>query len=99
MESIQLPHVPLTHTLHVTLFQNIENAGFLRQQLLEGNTDYEYAFLDTAVLLSRKHALAACWRAVNDSLQGRLKTRNVHSEIVLALSTNNNVSLVDCGVS
>lgn len=91
METIQLPHLPESHSLHAILFQNVENAVFLRQQLLDGNADFEYAFLDASVLLSRKHVLAACWRAVNDSLQSRLKTRNVHSEIVFALSTNNNV--------
>lgn len=92
METIQLPHLPETHSLHAILFQDIENTAYLKQQLLEGNTDYEYAFLDTSVLLSRKHVLAACWKAINDSLQSRMKTRNVHSEIVFALSTNNNVS-------
>lgn len=93
METVHLPHLPQTHALHITLFQNVENAVFLRRQLLDGNTDFEYAFLDASVLLSRKHVLAACWRAINDSLQTRLKTRNVHSEIVFALSTNNNVSV------
>lgn len=91
METVQLPHLPPSLSLHIGLFQDVENASFLRQQLLDGNTDFEYAFLDAAVLLSRKHVLAACWRAINDSLQARLKTRNVHSEIVFALSTNNNV--------
>lgn len=93
METITLPHLPVTHSLHAILFENVENAAFLRQQLLEGNTDYEYAFLDASVLLSRKHIFAACWKAINDSLQERLRTRNVHSEIVFALSTNNNVNL------
>lgn len=96
MEIIQLPHLPPTQSLHAVVFQDVRNAAFLRQQLLDGNTDYEYAFLDASVLLSRKHVLAACWRALNDSLQGRLKTRNVHSEIVFALSTNNNVSPRSC---
>ena len=36
--------------------------------------------------------LAAAFRAINDSIEGRLRTRNVHSEIVFCLSPNNNVS-------
>jgi EKC/KEOPS complex subunit CGI121/TPRKB len=36
--------------------------------------------------------LAACFRAISDALNGRLKSRNVHSEIVFSLSPNNNVS-------
>lgn len=91
METIQLPHLP-EHPLHVVLFQHVHNAPFLRQQLLDGNTDYQYAFLDASVLLSRPHVLSACWRAINDQLADRMKTHNVHSEIVFAMSPNNNVS-------
>lgn len=91
MESITLPHLP-EHPLRVCLFKDVQNAAFLRQQLLDGNTDFEYAFLDASVLLSRKHVLAACFRAINDMLNERLKSRNVHSEIVFSLSPNNNVS-------
>ena len=36
--------------------------------------------------------MAACFRAISDSLNDRLKSRNVHSEIVFSLSPNNNVS-------
>lgn len=46
-------------------------------------------------LVSRVHALAAAFRAVNDLIEGQLRSRNVHSEIVFALSPNNNVS---CGL-
>ena len=42
-------------------------------------------------VLSVQHLLAAVFRAVNDLLHSRLKSRNVHSEIVFSLSPNNNV--------
>lgn len=90
METLTLPHLPDT-ILQICLFNNVQNASFLRQQLLEGNSDFEYAFLDASVLLSRSHVLAACWRAIVDSQNNRLKSRNVHSEIVFSLSPNNNV--------
>lgn len=92
METITLPHLH-QHSLHAILFQNLSNASFLRQQLLEGNTDFEYAFLDASVLFSRSQVLAACFRAINDQLQRRMKSKNVHSEIVFSLSPNNNVGL------
>lgn len=91
METLTLPHLPGS-PLEICLFNDVQNSAFLRQQLLEGNTDFEYAFLDASVLLSRTHVLAACFRAITDSLNNRLKSRNVHSEIVFALSANNNVS-------
>lgn len=32
------------------LFRDVQNAKFLRQQLLEGNGEYEYAFIDADVV-------------------------------------------------
>ncbi|KAI5367157.1 hypothetical protein Slin14017_G021930 [Septoria linicola] len=90
METVTLPHLP-DHPLHVVLFADVQNAPFLRQQLLDGNTDFQYAFLDASVLLSRTHVLSACWRAINDQLADRMKSHNVHSEIVFAMSPNNNI--------
>lgn len=93
MEAITLPHLPNT-PIQVCLFNDVQNSTFLRQQLLQGNSNFEYAFLDASVLISTSHVLAACFKAISDSLNGRLKTRNVHSEIVFALSPNNNVRLL-----
>nr|POE68842.1 ekc/keops complex subunit [Quercus suber] len=90
MESITLPHLS-EHQLQVALFANVRNATFLRTQLLQGNSSFEYAFLDASAILSRAHIQAACFRAINDLLNDRLKSRNVHSEIVFSLSPNNNV--------
>lgn len=44
-------------------------------------------------MTSTTHVLAAVFRAVNDMLHSRLKSRNVHSEIVFSFSPNNNVSV------
>lgn len=94
MEAIQLPHLP-DHPVHLALFRDVQNAPFLRRQLMDGNTDFEYAFLDATTLLSRAHVLSACFRAINDARAERLKSRNVHSEIVFAFSPNNNVRCID----
>ncbi|KAB8304130.1 hypothetical protein EYC80_003550 [Monilinia laxa] len=92
LQTLPLEHLPPSHTLHIALYHNLLNAPFLHQQLLSGNTDFEYAFIDASVILSRLHILAAAYRAVNDSLENRLKSRNVHSEIVFSLSMNNNIA-------
>ncbi|KAH9828485.1 EKC/KEOPS complex subunit [Teratosphaeria destructans] len=91
MEQIVLPHLP-AHPLRACMFTHVGNTPFLRQQLLDGNSDFEYAFLDAQVLLSRNQVLGACFRAINDMLNGRMKSRNVHSEIVFSMSLNNNIS-------
>ncbi|APA09305.1 hypothetical protein SS1G_12090 [Sclerotinia sclerotiorum 1980 UF-70] len=92
LQTLPLEHIPSTHTLHIALYRNIQNASFLHQQLLGGNTDFEYAFIDASVVLSKLHILAAAYRAINDALEGRLKSRNIHSEIVFSLSMNNNIA-------
>jgi len=60
--------------------------------LIAGNAEFEYAFLDATKILSVNHALAAVFRAVNDKMHSRLKSRNWHSEIVFSLSPNNNIA-------
>ncbi|EAW11434.1 EKC/KEOPS complex subunit CGI121/TPRKB [Aspergillus clavatus NRRL 1] len=92
LETIQLPHLPSNLPVHIGLYRDVNNAPFLRQQLLSGNADFEYAFIDASMVFSRAHVLSAIFRAVNDSLNGRLKSRNVHSEIVFSLSPANNIA-------
>jgi len=92
IQKLHLEHLPESQTVNVALFRSVTNASFLHQQLLSGNTDFEYAFIDASIITSRTHALAAVFRAVNDLLEGRLRTRNVHSEIVFCLSPTNNIA-------
>ncbi|KAL9620324.1 MAG: hypothetical protein Q9160_005123 [Pyrenula sp. 1 TL-2023] len=92
LQTIQLAHLPPELILHVALFRDLQNAAFLREQLIAGNAKYEYAFIDASMIVSTTHLYAAAFRAINDYLQGRLKSRNVHSEIVFALSPNNNIA-------
>jgi EKC/KEOPS complex subunit CGI121/TPRKB len=46
---IRLPHLS-SHVLHATLFKEVKNSAFLRQQLMKGNSDFEYAFLDASAV-------------------------------------------------
>ncbi|KAK7549460.1 kinase binding protein CGI-121-domain-containing protein [Phyllosticta citricarpa] len=88
---LKLAHLPNV-AVHAALFDSVANAADLRRHLLDGNPDYEYAFLDVTTILSTTHVLAAVFRAVNDALHNRLKSRNVHSEVVFCLSPNNNIA-------
>ncbi len=90
-EALHLEHVPPTHLVYAALFKDVSNAEFLHSQLLARNADFEYAFIDASSVVSRFQVLAATYKAVSVLLDGVLKTPNVHSEIVCALSPSNNV--------
>ena len=48
-ETVKLPHLE-DYSLHLVLFRQVENAEFLREQLLQGNSEFEYAFVDAGVV-------------------------------------------------
>jgi EKC/KEOPS complex subunit CGI121/TPRKB len=50
LETVPLEHIPQTHSVHVAVFKDVENAAFLHQQLLNRNPDFEYAFIDAGVV-------------------------------------------------
>ena len=53
LKTLHVAHLPIDMPVHVALFTQVTNAGFLRQQLLDGNTDFEYAFLDASSVCVR----------------------------------------------
>ncbi|CAJ2500760.1 Uu.00g036130.m01.CDS01 [Anthostomella pinea] len=92
LETIRLEHVPETHSVHVAVFKDIENAEFLHQQLLGRNADFEYAFIDASSVVSRLQVLSAIFKSITVQLNGAMKTPNIHSEIVSSLSPTKNIS-------
>ncbi|KAH6695465.1 kinase binding protein CGI-121-domain-containing protein [Plectosphaerella plurivora] len=92
VESVLLDLVPADHQVHVALFRNVQNSAFLHTQLLARNTDFEYAFIDASVVVSRTQILAAAFKALSAKLSDTLKTPNVHSELVTSLSPSKNIS-------
>ncbi|KAL2042118.1 hypothetical protein N7G274_005306 [Stereocaulon virgatum] len=92
LQTFHLAHLPPDLAIHVALYTDVQNAPILRDQLLQGNPDFEYALIEASVILSTTHVLAAVFRAANDHLYARLKSRNVHSEIVFSLGANNNIA-------
>ncbi|KAK0767180.1 hypothetical protein N5P37_000914 [Trichoderma harzianum] len=92
VETIELEHVPASYRVYLALFRNVKNAAFLHQQLLARNAEFEYAFIDASTIVSRIHLLSAVFKAVNNSVNGALKTPNVHSETVVSLSSSSNIA-------
>ena len=50
LKTFHLAHLPHSLAVHVALYQDLKNAAFLRQQLLAGNADFEYALIDANVV-------------------------------------------------
>lgn len=92
LETVTIEHVPSSHSVHIALFKDVSNAGFLQSQLLARNADFEYAFIDASSIVSRLHLLAAVYKALSVLVDGKLRSPNVHAETVNALSASNNVS-------
>lgn len=50
LKTIKIAHLPDDLLVHIALYDNVKNAAFLQQQLLDGNSAFEYAFLDASVV-------------------------------------------------
>lgn len=50
LETINLSHLPASLPIHVGLYRDLQNAPFLRQQLISGNSDFEYALIDASMV-------------------------------------------------
>jgi EKC/KEOPS complex subunit CGI121/TPRKB len=50
LQTLRLEHIPLPHAVHVAAFTDVTNASYLRDQLLAGNSDFEYAFIDASAV-------------------------------------------------
>ncbi|KAK0624530.1 kinase binding protein CGI-121-domain-containing protein [Bombardia bombarda] len=77
---------------HIALFRDVANVGALYGRLIAKNPEFEYAFIDASTIVSPLHLLSAIFRAYICYATGKLQTNNIHSEIVLSLSPNNNIN-------
>jgi EKC/KEOPS complex subunit CGI121/TPRKB len=50
VEQVSLVHMPPELAVFIALYKDLENAQFLREQLLAGNSDFEYAFIDASMV-------------------------------------------------
>jgi EKC/KEOPS complex subunit CGI121/TPRKB len=50
MEELHVEHLSDSHTLLASLFRDVINSEFLQRQLLDGNTEFEYACIDASMV-------------------------------------------------
>ncbi|KAF8603544.1 CGI-121-domain-containing protein [Ceratobasidium sp. AG-I] len=89
--------------VHIALFTHVQNAEKLRSRLIaastaegeEGQKEREavnFAFVDAAPIASLAHLQSAIQQATLASTDGSLRTKTVHSEILWALNSSNNIT-------
>ncbi|CAG8508572.1 12817_t:CDS:2, partial [Ambispora leptoticha] len=97
MDSFTLELFP-SRQIHISLFRNVTNAAELRKRLLARDQELSYAFIDARVVNKKiiTRIMVAILVAVNNALYyeklEKLKTFNVHSEIVYFLSPTTNIT-------
>ncbi|KZT13190.1 CGI-121-domain-containing protein, partial [Laetiporus sulphureus 93-53] len=90
-------------TVHVALFADVANAAAVRARIIrasitegqEGEHEREavnFAFVDARLISSPLHLQTAIVQAILAHVQGTLRTKTIHSEILWALSPNNNIT-------
>ncbi|KAH7344037.1 CGI-121-domain-containing protein [Rhizoctonia solani] len=94
---------PELSRVHIALFTNVQNAPELRSRLIKASTmegeegekergAVNFAFVDAAPITSLVHLQTAIQQATLASTDGALRTKTVHSEILWALNSSNNIS-------
>ncbi|KAF1806563.1 kinase binding protein CGI-121-domain-containing protein [Mucor lusitanicus] len=91
METCTLELHP-TKKVHIALFRNVTNAPELRQRLINQDSTLACSLINAKLVINKLHVLLAANRAVSDESMGKLKTHNVHSEILYDFGTTNNIA-------
>jgi EKC/KEOPS complex subunit CGI121/TPRKB len=50
LQTIHLSQLPRDVSLHVAMYGDLQNASFIRNQLLARNSEFEYAFIDASMV-------------------------------------------------
>jgi EKC/KEOPS complex subunit CGI121/TPRKB len=81
LQSFNLEHLPSDYTIHIALFRNLKNAAFLHQQLLAGNTDFEYALIDASIVSSFPHTRFTNFAVILPILPSTPKAPFIHNHV------------------
>lgn len=90
---IQLPSLTKYQALAV-LATDVENLTDIKANLIKGNTQYDYGFVNAKNIVSLEQIRSAYYKVMVDERHDTMKTRTLHTEFIYALSPFKNI--MDC---
>lgn len=89
LETINLPHIP-SLPVHIALYRDVQNAASLKGQLLAGQKEFEYAFIDASMV---------CLCVLNkNKVIRRLITTNRYCQGLMSLPQYSEQLMITCTV-
>ncbi|OUT20440.1 hypothetical protein CAS74_004691 [Pichia kudriavzevii] len=76
------------------LAKNVTNLQNIKENLIKGNTDYDYSFINAQNIISLEQLYSAFYKVMLDESHGSMKSRTLHTELIYALSPFKNI--LDC---
>lgn len=88
--SFTIPQFP-QFKISIHKFSNVTNAAEIKQNLLSGNQEYNFAFINSSTIVSSEQLIAAIYRTLLDYTQDKIRTKTLHSEVIFSLSPTQNI--------
>lgn len=83
-----------SHTAIAVLMKNVQNLEIIKENLIKGNFDYDYGFINAKNIVSLEQIYSAYYKVMQDSAYNTMKSRTLHTEFIYALSPFKNI--MDC---
>ncbi|XDT03327.1 Hypothetical protein J6898_01128 [Nakaseomyces glabratus] len=84
--NFKIPQFP-DFEISITAFENVTNSESIRFKV----ATLPYAFLDARMIYSQEQLYAALYRVLVEQKYNKLRTKTIHSEIMLCLSPTSNI--------
>lgn len=83
-----------SHKAFAVLVTNVQNQQTIKENLIKGNQQYDYAFINAKNIVSLEQIYSAYYKTMLDNHHGTMKSRTLHTEVIYALSPFKNI--MDC---
>lgn len=87
---LTIPQFP-EYKVNLHKFSNVQNSKDIKEQLIQGNTLYDFAFINAECVISLEQLMSAVYRSLLDLTGDKLRTRSLHSEVIFSLSPTQNI--------